>query len=129
MFKGTENLWFPRFYFSHICVPSTVLFLQFKMLLYLLWAAGDDNETQSKGVVAIIWPVADVAVKHLKRKELIRETQKKWIRGLPTRACAFHFCVPDTAFFHTLKTVFTMMLMKRLRSRIKFHVGMLSYFY
>jgi len=97
--------------------------IRFKMLLYLLWAAGDDNETQSKGVVAIIWPVADVAVKHLKRKELIRETQKKWIRGLPTRACAFHFCVPDTAFFHTLKTVFTMMLMKRLRSRIKFHVG------
>jgi hypothetical protein len=108
---------------------ATLLFTQFKILLYLLWAAGDDNETQSKGVVVILWPVAEIAVKHLKRQELIRETQKKWLRGFPTRACAFHFCVSDTTFFQTLTLVFAAMLTKSLLPRIKFHVGMLRYFY
>jgi len=100
--------------------------LRFKILLYLLWAAGDDNETQSKGVVVILWPVAEIAVKHLKRQELIRETQKKWLRGFPTRACAFHFCVSDTTFFQTLTLVFAAMLTKSLLPRIKFHVGQLT---
>jgi len=97
--------------------------LRMKILYYLLWVAGEDLETQLKGIVVIIWPVADIAMEHLKHKERIIETQRKQLNGSTVRVCAFHFCVHDTPFFHLLKMIFAMSLDSERRSRLKFHVG------
>jgi len=101
--------------------------LRFKILYYLLWVASEDLETQSKGVVCVLWPVNDIALRHIQNKELLMlETQKKRTTGGPVRVCAFHFCVPDNPFYHALKVVFTMTLDKPFRSRLKFHVGQVT---
>jgi len=100
--------------------------LRFKMLYYLMWAAGEDIETQLKGIVVIIWPVSDVAIKHLKNKERLIEDQKKRLEGSSIRVCAFHFCVEDKPFFNVLRMVFALTLNQRNRSRLKFHVGQMT---
>ncbi len=94
-----------------------------KILYYLMWVAGEDFETQCKGIVVIIWPVSDIALKHLRNKEKMAETQRKQFIGSCVRICAFHFCAPPNPFFQVLRTVFAMTLDKTMRSRLKFHVG------
>lgn len=71
----------------------------------------------------IIWPVSDVAMRHLKNRERLIENQKKRLLGSPVRVCAFHFCVPDIPLFHVLRVVFALTLDSGKRSRLKFHVG------
>ena len=88
-----------------------------------MWVASEDVETQSKGIVVIIWPVSDVAINHLRNKERLIESQKKQFQGTCVRVCAFHFCVPDNPFIHVLRMVFAMTLDKHARSRLKFHIG------
>lgn len=100
--------------------------LRIKILYYLMWVAGEDFETQCKGIVVIIWPVSDVAIKHLRNKERMIETQRKQFQGSCVRVCAFHFCVPPNPFFQVLRTVFAMTLDKQMRSRLKFHVGQMT---
>jgi len=100
--------------------------LRFKILYYLWWCAGEDVETQLKGVVVVIWPVSDIAVKHLRDNCGKIETLQKQVHGSSVRACAFHFCVDDNPFFHVLKTIFAMTLNKSKRSRLKFHVGQVT---
>jgi len=96
--------------------------LRFKILYYLTWVAGEDFETQLKGVIVIIWPIPSVAMKHMKNNpELIKSNQVRLL-GIPIRVCAFHFCIPDNPFAHALK-IFAMTLDKKGRSRLKFHVG------
>lgn len=90
-----------------------------------MWVAGEDVETQLKGIVVIIWPVTDIAIKHLKNKERLVETQGRQLRGSSVRVAAFHFCVPDNPVFQVLRIVFAMTLDKMSRSRLKFHVGTL----
>lgn len=91
-----------------------------------MWVAGNDFETQCKGIVVIIWPVSEIAINHLRNynKEQMVQTQKKQLEGACARVCAFHFCVPPNPFFQVLRTVFAMTLDKEMRSRLKFHVGM-----
>ena len=98
-------------------------FLQIKILYYLMWVASEDVETQSKGIIVVIWPVSDVAIKHLRNKERLIESQKKQFQGACVRVCAYHFCVPNNPFFHVLKMVFVMSLDNCSRSRVKFHIG------
>mmetsp|Transcript_10674 Transcript_10674/g.25291 ORF Transcript_10674/g.25291 Transcript_10674/m.25291 type:complete len:490 (+) Transcript_10674:246-1715(+) len=96
---------------------------RYKILFYLLWVAGEDLETQRKGIVVVIWPVSDVAIKHLKNKDSLIQTQKEQLKGTPVRTCSYHFCVPDNPLFQVLRMIFTMSLEKRKRSRLKFHIG------
>uniref|UniRef100_A0A6U9Z194 CRAL-TRIO domain-containing protein n=2 Tax=Pseudo-nitzschia australis TaxID=44445 RepID=A0A6U9Z194_9STRA len=97
--------------------------VRFKIMFYLCWVAGLDLETQSKGVVVIIWPVADVAMNHIKNEEHMIQLQKERLKGSPIRTCAFHFCVPDTPLCYVLRTIFALTLDKTKRCRLKFHIG------
>lgn len=92
-------------------------------MFYLFWVAGLDIETQLKGIVVIIWPVADVAMNHIKNKEHLMQVQKERLKGTPIRTCAFHFCVPDSPFCYMLRTIFALTLDKTKRCRLKFHIG------
>ena len=97
-------------------------------MFYLLWAAGDynDEETQKRGVVVVIWPVSDVAMQHITtqaQKSSLIEKQTNYLKGTPVRVCAFHFCVPDRPFFHFLKMVFAYTLDGTRKTRLKYHVG------
>eukprot|EP00533_Pseudo-nitzschia_delicatissima_P002380 CAMPEP_0116089196 /NCGR_PEP_ID=MMETSP0327-20121206/6300_1 /TAXON_ID=44447 /ORGANISM="Pseudo-nitzschia delicatissima, Strain B596" /LENGTH=496 /DNA_ID=CAMNT_0003580379 /DNA_START=226 /DNA_END=1716 /DNA_ORIENTATION=- len=102
--------------------------LRIKILYYLMWVAGNDFETQCKGIVVIIWPVSEIAITHLRNhnKEVLVRTQKKQLEGACARVCAFHFCVPPNPFFQVLRSVFAMTLDKKMRSRLKFHTGQMT---
>ncbi len=112
--------------FSYYFVVLLRICLQIKILYYLMWVAGNDFETQCKGIVVIIWPVSEIAITHLRNhnKEVLVRTQKKQLEGACARVCAFHFCVPPNPFFQVLRSVFAMTLDKKMRSRLKFHTGM-----
>jgi len=97
--------------------------LRFKILYYLLWTAAEDFETQSKGIVVIIWPVPHVAMEHFKQRDQDIQLQKKWLFGTPVRVAAFHFCVPANPFVNALRMLLVLTLNKVMRSRLKFHVG------
>eukprot|EP00536_Pseudo-nitzschia_multiseries_P013721 jgi/Psemu1/310206/fgenesh1_kg.604_\ len=99
--------------------------VRYKILYYLLWVAGEDTETQKRGIVVVIWPTADIAIKHYKQKnnDTFIGTQKEKLRGSPVRTCSYHFCVPANPLLEVLRMVFTLSLDTRKRSRLKFHSG------
>jgi hypothetical protein len=93
-----------------------------------MWAAVDynDEETQQRGIVVVIWPVSDAAMNQLKNKEQFIEKQKNYFKGSPVRVVSFHFCAPDRPFFHFLKMVFAFSLEMTAVSRLKYHVGQVT---
>lgn len=101
--------------------------IRFKILYYLMWVAGQDVETQSKGIVVIIWPVPEIALRHfkndLRNKERTIEDQTMLYEGASIRVVVYHFCVPDNFLMNVFRKIFAITVGKDQRSRIKFHSG------
>lgn len=91
-----------------------------RITLYFLYSTAVDVESQRKGFIQLTW---------------IREGAKPgsptWsdvqlffilFKASPIRNASLHFCFPDTAAFHILRTMYSMTLLDE-RSRLKFHIG------
>lgn len=97
----------------------------YKILLYFLWIAGDDIESQQKGIVVLLWPNPDIS-KSIKLRYPMHNGvnyAQMIVQAVPVRVTAIHFCAPgDNPFFMILRSVLAMTLGKK-RSRLKFHSG------
>ncbi len=103
---------------SHIVTRNI---LKLKILLYLMWVASEDAETQRNGILMLLWPGC---------KELpfpAGSTKKNLVEFnlcTPTRTVAYHFCFCPTSFSIILQAMF-MAVMKVLKMvvRVKVHIG------
>ncbi len=91
-----------------------------------MWVASEDVETQTKGIIVIMWPNPEIALKHMKNdlrnKERTIENQTIYYLGSCVRAAAYHFCVPDNFLMSVLTKIFAITIGNS-RVRIKFHSG------
>ena len=94
-------------------------------MYFFLLIAGDDVESQQKGIVVVVWPNPDIAYS-LKLRYPINsggELAKSVYQTVPVRVTAFYFCSPEnTPFFQVLRSVFVLTLGGK-RCRLKFHSG------
>eukprot|EP00537_Pseudo-nitzschia_pungens_P013409 CAMPEP_0172385344 /NCGR_PEP_ID=MMETSP1061-20121228/3016_1 /TAXON_ID=37318 /ORGANISM="Pseudo-nitzschia pungens, Strain cf. pungens" /LENGTH=543 /DNA_ID=CAMNT_0013114321 /DNA_START=612 /DNA_END=2243 /DNA_ORIENTATION=- len=87
-----------------------------KISLYTSWTAGDDIETQKKGLVLIIW--FSEGAKLSKAPANIND------RALHTcRVSAMHLCTPDTPFFRFRRAIVTMRVGHIARRGLRVHLG------
>lgn len=93
-----------------------------KLLIYKWWVAGDDVESQQRGVVAVFFPSFDAAHKFPDKREHVEADRV--FSCMPTRLTALHNCSPDEPIYKLLQAVLTLALPAAFRSRIKFHNGM-----
>jgi hypothetical protein len=95
------------------------MFLQMKFFIYLWWVAGEDVETQQRGLISIFWPENNIIFPDK------RESQEaeRVFAAVPVRFAAIHQCVPDTAFYHLIKAVVILSLEVESRTRLKFHTN------
>lgn len=88
--------------------------------------AGEDTESQQKGVVFLLWPNPDIAEK-IQLRFPIHGGGKLCamvFRWAPIRIVAYHLCTPaNVPFFQVLRSVFAITLGGSRLSRLKFHSG------
>ncbi len=93
-------------------------------MTYLLWVAAEDEETQKKGTVVIIWPSEDAARNFFKMPDQTRGREFQRSKdSSPVRCVASHVCLPDTHLFRTFKG-FLMFWLGSHRTRTRFYTGM-----
>ena len=97
---------------------------QFKILIYLLFAASEDVESQRMGIASIVLPgVKFEAQKESSQLPLDRIMMTKRVYGLlPIRTSAIHFCLPNSPYVNIFRTAI-FLTMPQLRQRMKFHSG------
>jgi len=95
--------------------------VRFKVLLYLMWVASEDAETQRNGILMLVWPGC---------KELpfpSREHKKNLVESAlctPTRPVAFHLCFRPTSFSIILQAMFLAVIkIAKMVVRVKVHIG------
>eukprot|EP00531_Pseudo-nitzschia_arenysensis_P001799 CAMPEP_0116136280 /NCGR_PEP_ID=MMETSP0329-20121206/11637_1 /TAXON_ID=697910 /ORGANISM="Pseudo-nitzschia arenysensis, Strain B593" /LENGTH=536 /DNA_ID=CAMNT_0003631131 /DNA_START=145 /DNA_END=1755 /DNA_ORIENTATION=+ len=96
-------------------------FMRVKIFLYLLTVAAECEETQQKGVVFVLWPGKNKNVRIPPTEE--RLCCRKSFGAFPVRLAGFHFCWPDTPFFHMIKSFFVLVMGSKTRVRVNFHSG------
>ena len=106
-----------------------------KAYFYFWMVASNDVETQQKGVVFLVYPTISkkdggsgsskgaTISQMMLPNQTDRILHKKCNEAAPIRIAAVHFCLPNTPFFHLLRSVMTMTLPVSYRNRLKFHVG------
>lgn len=99
----------------------------YKLVLYTLLVAGEDIESQTKGLVIVVWPQPDIANTIQLRYPIHNggELFQAIIQSVPVRFVAFHFCTPaNIPFFNVMKSVFTYFIAStEIRSRVRIHSG------
>jgi hypothetical protein len=92
---------------------------QIKVVLYLMWVAGEDVETQRRGLVVIFWPSINTVI--MERNWV--ENGQKTVQGFPLRGVALHMCLANTFAFRMLKAQIGLAIPKEVRRRFQFHLG------
>ena len=99
------------------------MFAMAKTLLYMSWVAGEDIDTQRKGVAAIIW--FDQSFKIVDSERLTQFTNVQFTSGdlVSTRCTSIHTCVPDTLAHRLVVAMIRMRIGRTARPRMKAHLG------
>jgi len=95
--------------------------MRVKLFLYLLTVAAECEETQKKGVLFVMWPGKNTNIRVPSAEE--REICSKSFSAFPLRVVGFHFCWPDTSFFHFVRSFFILVMGPNIRARVHFHSG------
>uniref|UniRef100_A0A7S4AGI2 DUF6824 domain-containing protein n=1 Tax=Pseudo-nitzschia australis TaxID=44445 RepID=A0A7S4AGI2_9STRA len=95
--------------------------LRLKSYFYFWMSASEDIESQQKGVIFLVWPGTD-GMRQIPN-QTDRTLHDKCNAASPIRIAAVHFCLPNTPFFHLLRSIMARTLGKTYRLRLKFHVG------
>ena len=102
--------------------------LKVKILLYTLYTASEDVETQKMGITSIVWPGSTTNTTFTDDTNSIAVDKvifmKRVYENLPVRTCSIHMCLPDTPFYQMMKSLM-ILTMSTYRKRMKFHVGTL----
>lgn len=95
-----------------------------KILIYTILAASEDVETQRKGITSVVWPGTKLPSGDNNRNVRLDQVvfMKRVYENLPVRTCSIHCCLPDTPFFHVMRSL-VVLSMSAFTQRMKFHVG------
>eukprot|EP00536_Pseudo-nitzschia_multiseries_P016455 jgi/Psemu1/221401/e_gw1.1120.3.1 len=88
-----------------------------KITLYLAWTAGDNVDTQQKGLVALVWFDRSFEVSNNPSK-----LHHKFHEVTTVRATSIHLCTPDTPFYRFRRAVLTMRIGHN-RNKLRVHLG------
>ena len=102
--------------FSYIAF--LLFFLQHKFFIYFWWVAGEDVETQQKGLISVFWPET-----HNFPDKREAEEAERIFAAVPIRITALHQCLPDSPAARLVKAVISLSLDVETRTRMKFHSG------
>lgn len=95
--------------------------MRVKIFLYLLTVAAECDETQKKGISIIMWPGTDRTIRLPEPEERI--VCQKSFSAFPLRVVSCHFCWPETALFHFVRSFFVLVMGRGIRVRVSFHSG------
>lgn len=89
--------------------------------MYMVFVAGEDEETQRNGIVILFWPGSkELRLPASRHRGLV----SKVISAMPTRFASFHFCFPSTPFFQMARMMITVALKGGNDiTRVKVHTG------
>ena len=90
------------------------------MSLYMSWTAGDDVDTQRKGLVVLTWFDQNFEVAGRSNIEYKDHTFSC------VRACAIHMCSPDTPMYQLLRAIVITNL-GRAKQKLRVHLGRYCY--
>lgn len=92
-----------------------------KIFMYMVFVAGEDEETQRNGIVILFWPGSkELRLPASRHRGLV----SKVISAMPTRFASFHFCFPSTPFFQMARMMITVALKGGNDiTRVKVHTG------
>ncbi len=88
-----------------------------KLSIYQCWTAGDDVDTQRKGIVILLW-----YDKSFEMNKVPVDNKPKLHEVATVRISALHICSPDTPFFRFRRAVATMRA-AQFRTKLQAHVG------
>lgn len=95
--------------------------MRVKLFLYLLTVASECEESQRKGCLFVMWPGTHRNIRIPDSEE--REICQNSFSSFPLRVVGFHFCWPDTPFFHFVRSFFVLVMGSDIRTRVSFHSG------
>lgn len=101
---------------------SSTTICQFKILMYMMFVAGDDIETQRNGIVVLVWP--GLQTPKPPNSRFLRFSGKV-MKTIPTRFACFHMCFPSTKLFRLMRIfILTTLSIATIATRVKVHTGM-----
>ena len=95
--------------------------------MYVTYAAGDDIESQRKGMVTIVLPggPGNAWLSPLKVDARAGHLASKRHEVTPIRCASFHFCMTDNPVYRIIRD-FVVLCGNMPNSRMKFHMGTLT---
>ena len=95
--------------------------------MYVTYAAGDDIESQRKGMVTIVLPggPGNAWLSPLKVDARAGHLASKRHEVTPIRCASFHFCMTDNPVYRIIRD-FVVLCDYIPKSRMKFHMGTLT---
>lgn len=97
--------------------------LRAKILLYMLWTAGEDVDVQRKGVVVLVRFTSNYEFS-MNNLYKMRDTPKTHSHIISTvRGCAIHICSPDKPIYRLCHAIVLVRVSKAGRDRMKIHYG------
>lgn len=91
--------------------------IRFKIVMYMMFVAGDDIETQRNGMIVVLWP--GLQTPKPSNSRFLRFIGKV-MKAIPTRFACFHMCFPSTKLFRLMRTTLSI---ATIATRVKVHTG------
>eukprot|EP00536_Pseudo-nitzschia_multiseries_P018781 jgi/Psemu1/230267/e_gw1.3107.2.1 len=99
---------------------DSTLFLQAKALMYMVWTAGCDVDTQRKGIIYLGW-FDSAYTPQLKLRHFTNRVDMS--RIFCVRPGAIHICSPDRPVYRFLKNLVMVQATQPNRPKLIFHLG------
>ena len=96
--------------------------LQIKVMMYMSWVLGSDEDSQRRGVIFMVWFDSKIQESFTGSdiKEIDKSSKAHSVSML--RACVIHICSPDTPFYRVQRSILSLGA-GQWRKRLKSHLG------
>jgi len=78
--------------------------MRMRIRIYMFYIAGDDIESQRKGLVILGWIEGDFTNTPMPLHQKNRRLTKHLLAAIPIRSVVYHICMPDTLYFRLLRS-------------------------
>mmetsp|Transcript_20315 Transcript_20315/g.56500 ORF Transcript_20315/g.56500 Transcript_20315/m.56500 type:complete len:174 (+) Transcript_20315:146-667(+) len=114
--------------YGMICTPSrkwqneSTFYMQCKCMMYMVWSAGDDVDTQRRGIIYLGWfdPSFNPKFRFDLKMGIIR---LNYTRIMTVRASAIHICFPDRPVYRFFRKLIMVQGSQPNRPKMTFHLG------
>jgi len=113
------------FIFPRIDLAEMPIRTKMKIMLYLIYVAGSDNnvDIQRKGYVIVVWYDSAAELDEPTRIKTNVQTISNIFPFMATRIAAIHLCTPDTPMHRLRRSILTAAVSFFQRTRMKVHIG------